>query len=30
VLELPGLFLGQDYDLTGSLCESLEQIRVPL
>ena len=30
VLELPGLFLGEDDDLAGSLCKSLEQIRVPV
>ena len=30
VLELPGLFLGEDDDLAGSLCESLEQVRLPL
>jgi hypothetical protein len=26
VLELPGLFLGEDDDLTRSLCESLEHV----
>ena len=26
VLELPGLFLGEDDDLAGSLCKSLEQV----
>ena len=30
VLERPGLFLGQDDHLAGSLCESLEQLRLPL
>src|SRR5204863_10136837 len=25
-----GLFLGQDHHLSGSLCESLEQLRLPL
>jgi hypothetical protein len=30
VLERTGLFLRQDDDLPGSLCESLEQLRLPL
>ena len=29
VLELPGLFLGEDDDLAGSLCKSLEHDRLP-
>jgi hypothetical protein len=27
VLELPGLFLGKDNDLAGSLCKSLKHLR---